>query len=56
MPGGGVNTVDFSSGNFGNDARSSDDIFAARDEQITTLEDNIFLRVIWIKIPVLLLR
>ncbi|GKA88236.1 ribonuclease H-like domain-containing protein [Tanacetum coccineum] len=36
MPGGGVNTVDFSSGNFGNDARSSDDIFAARDELITT--------------------
>ncbi|GJT04573.1 ribonuclease H-like domain-containing protein [Tanacetum coccineum] len=31
-----VNTDDFSSGNFGNDAQSSDDIFATQDEQEIT--------------------
>ncbi|GJZ50804.1 ribonuclease H-like domain-containing protein [Tanacetum coccineum] len=36
-----VNTTYFPSNNFGNDADSSDDIFAAQDEQITTIEDNI---------------
>ncbi|GKA73873.1 hypothetical protein Tco_0780175 [Tanacetum coccineum] len=41
----GVNTVDFPSSNSGNDAQSSDDIFAAQDEQVTTLEDNIFSEI-----------
>nr|GEV62606.1 ribonuclease H-like domain-containing protein [Tanacetum cinerariifolium] len=41
MPGGDVNTSDFLNDNFENDAQSSDDIFAAQDEQVTTLEDNI---------------
>ncbi|GJZ12970.1 hypothetical protein Tco_0548200 [Tanacetum coccineum] len=42
MSTGGVDTVDFPSNNFGNDADSSDDIFAAQDEQVITLEDNKF--------------
>ncbi|GJS39861.1 RNA-directed DNA polymerase, eukaryota, reverse transcriptase zinc-binding domain protein [Tanacetum coccineum] len=33
VPGEEVNTIDFPSGNFGNDAQSSDDIFAAQDQQ-----------------------
>ncbi|GJW09425.1 hypothetical protein Tco_1575252 [Tanacetum coccineum] len=33
MSSGGVDTADFPSNNFGNDADSSDDIFAAQDEQ-----------------------
>ncbi|GJS09367.1 ribonuclease H-like domain-containing protein [Tanacetum coccineum] len=41
VPGGDVNTADFPY-NSGNDADRSDDIFAAQDEQVTTLEDNIF--------------
>ncbi|GJV60135.1 ribonuclease H-like domain-containing protein [Tanacetum coccineum] len=41
VPGKGVNTVDFSSGNNGNDAQSSDDTFDAQNDQVTTLEENI---------------
>ncbi|GJV08421.1 ribonuclease H-like domain-containing protein [Tanacetum coccineum] len=41
VPGGDVNTADFPN-NSGNDADSSEHIFAAQDEQVTTLEDNIF--------------
>ncbi|GJR43145.1 ribonuclease H-like domain-containing protein [Tanacetum coccineum] len=41
VPGGGVDTVNFPSNNSGNDADSGDDIFAAQDEQETTLKDNI---------------
>ncbi|GKF21461.1 hypothetical protein Tco_0070099, partial [Tanacetum coccineum] len=41
VPGGDVNTADFPNIS-GNDADSSEDIFAAQDEQVTTLEDNIF--------------
>ncbi|GKA48947.1 ribonuclease H-like domain-containing protein [Tanacetum coccineum] len=41
VPCGDVNTTYFLSNNFENDADSSDDIFAAQDEQITTIEDNI---------------
>ncbi|GJW54593.1 hypothetical protein Tco_0098678 [Tanacetum coccineum] len=41
VPGECVNTNDFPSGNFGNDAQSSDDTFDAQNEQVTTLEDDI---------------
>ncbi|GKA98228.1 ribonuclease H-like domain-containing protein [Tanacetum coccineum] len=41
MLSGGVDIADFLSNNFGNDADSSDDIFAAQDGQVTILEDNI---------------
>ncbi|GKA24454.1 hypothetical protein Tco_0710487 [Tanacetum coccineum] len=41
VPGEGVNIDDFPSGNFENDAQSSDDTFAAQNEQVTTLEDDI---------------
>nr|GEU96070.1 ribonuclease H-like domain-containing protein [Tanacetum cinerariifolium] len=37
----GVNIDNFLSGNNGNDAQCSDDTFAAHNEQVTTLEDNI---------------
>ncbi|GKA76699.1 ribonuclease H-like domain-containing protein [Tanacetum coccineum] len=39
-----VNTADFPD-NSGNDANSSEDIFATQNEKLTTLEDNIFLRL-----------
>ncbi|GJY89870.1 ribonuclease H-like domain-containing protein [Tanacetum coccineum] len=42
VPSGDVNTADFPSNNSGNDADSSDDIFATQDEHVTTLEENIF--------------
>ncbi|GKB57499.1 ribonuclease H-like domain-containing protein [Tanacetum coccineum] len=41
VPGGDVNTADFPN-NSGDDADSSEHIFAVQDEQVTTLEDNIF--------------
>ncbi|GKA32073.1 hypothetical protein Tco_0718440 [Tanacetum coccineum] len=41
MPGEGVNIDDFLSGNFRNDSQSSYDTFAAHNEKVTTLEDNI---------------
>ncbi|GJZ28773.1 ribonuclease H-like domain-containing protein [Tanacetum coccineum] len=41
VPGGDMNTVDFSKDNSRNDAQKSDDIFAAQDEQVTTLEENV---------------
>ncbi|GKA67015.1 ribonuclease H-like domain-containing protein [Tanacetum coccineum] len=41
VPGGDVNTADFPNIS-GNDADRSEDVFAAQDEQVTTLEDNIF--------------
>ncbi|GJV99628.1 ribonuclease H-like domain-containing protein, partial [Tanacetum coccineum] len=41
LSGGGVDTVNFPSNNSGNDADSGDNIFAAQDEQVTTLKDNI---------------
>ncbi|GJS75100.1 ribonuclease H-like domain-containing protein [Tanacetum coccineum] len=41
VPSGDVNTADFPN-NSRNDADSSDNIFAARDEQVTTLEENVF--------------
>ncbi|GKG53539.1 hypothetical protein Tco_0554939, partial [Tanacetum coccineum] len=41
VPCGDANTTDFLSNSFGNDADSSDDIFAAQDGQVTILEDNI---------------
>nr|GEU74513.1 ribonuclease H-like domain-containing protein [Tanacetum cinerariifolium] len=40
VSGGGVDTADFSRNNFRNDTDSSDGIFAAHDEHVTTLEDN----------------
>nr|GEY94333.1 ribonuclease H-like domain-containing protein [Tanacetum cinerariifolium] len=55
VPGGDMNTTDLPNENFENDARS-DDIFAAQDEHVTILEDNIFQRVIWIKFLVLHLK
>nr|GEW63747.1 RNA-directed DNA polymerase, eukaryota [Tanacetum cinerariifolium] len=36
-----MNTIDFLNDNYENDAQSSDNISAAQDEQVTTLEDNI---------------
>ncbi|GKE13772.1 ribonuclease H-like domain-containing protein [Tanacetum coccineum] len=36
-----MNTMNFSDNIYGNDAQNNDDIFAAQDEQVTTLEDNI---------------
>nr|GFB07879.1 ribonuclease H-like domain-containing protein [Tanacetum cinerariifolium] len=42
VPGGGVDTADFPSNNSRNNVDSSDDIFATQDEQVTTLEDNVF--------------
>ncbi|GJZ22658.1 hypothetical protein Tco_0559697, partial [Tanacetum coccineum] len=42
VPSGGVDTTDLLSNNSRNDADSSDDIFATQDEQVTTLEDNVF--------------
>ncbi|GKE24418.1 hypothetical protein Tco_1435930, partial [Tanacetum coccineum] len=42
MPGEGVNTNEFPGGNSGNDAQSSDDTFVAQNEQVTTLEENVF--------------
>ncbi|GKA41682.1 hypothetical protein Tco_0734342 [Tanacetum coccineum] len=36
-----VSTTDFSNDNSRNDAQSSDDVFVAHDEYVTTLEDNI---------------
>nr|GEU96066.1 ribonuclease H-like domain-containing protein [Tanacetum cinerariifolium] len=41
VPGEGVNIDNFLSGNNGNDAQCTDDTFAAHNEQVTTLEDNI---------------
>nr|GEV76098.1 ribonuclease H-like domain-containing protein [Tanacetum cinerariifolium] len=41
VPSGIINTTDVPNDNFGNDAQSSDDSFAAQDEQVTTLEDNV---------------
>ncbi|GJT70515.1 ribonuclease H-like domain-containing protein [Tanacetum coccineum] len=41
VPGRDMNTVDFSDDTFGNDAQNTNDIFAAQDEQVTTLEENI---------------
>ncbi|GKE42452.1 hypothetical protein Tco_1469736, partial [Tanacetum coccineum] len=40
MSSGGVDTADFPSNNFGNDADSSDDIFAAQDEQAWQLSNH----------------
>ncbi|GKB25764.1 hypothetical protein Tco_0865165, partial [Tanacetum coccineum] len=37
-----VNTLDFPSGNIGNDAQSSDEIHVAQNEHVITLEENIF--------------
>ncbi|GJX73676.1 ribonuclease H-like domain-containing protein [Tanacetum coccineum] len=42
VPSRGVDTTDLLSNNSRNDADSSDDIFATQDEQVTTLEDNVF--------------
>ncbi|GJV01120.1 ribonuclease H-like domain-containing protein [Tanacetum coccineum] len=42
LPGEGVNTDEFPGGNSGNDAQSSDDTFVAQNEQVTTLEENVF--------------
>ncbi|GKA48285.1 hypothetical protein Tco_0741243 [Tanacetum coccineum] len=37
-----VNTIDFLVNNSGNDADSSEDIFAAQNEEVTTLDENVF--------------
>ncbi|GJY93677.1 ribonuclease H-like domain-containing protein [Tanacetum coccineum] len=37
-----VNTTDFLVNNSGNDADSSEDIFAAQNEEVTTLDENVF--------------
>ncbi|GJW49658.1 ribonuclease H-like domain-containing protein [Tanacetum coccineum] len=39
VPGGGMDTADFPSNNSGNDANSSDDIFAAQDEQTDAMNN-----------------
>ncbi|GJT48261.1 hypothetical protein Tco_0974418 [Tanacetum coccineum] len=44
VSGGGVNTSDFPVNNSGNDSDSSDDIINTQNEEVTTLEENIFLR------------
>ncbi|GKB01912.1 ribonuclease H-like domain-containing protein [Tanacetum coccineum] len=41
VPNRDMNTIDFSDNISGNDAQNNDNIFAAHDEQVTTLEDNI---------------
>ncbi|GJQ90843.1 ribonuclease H-like domain-containing protein [Tanacetum coccineum] len=40
--GNGVNTADFPVNNYGNDVDSSDDIVATQNEEVATLEENIF--------------
>ncbi|GKD81680.1 hypothetical protein Tco_1348519, partial [Tanacetum coccineum] len=42
VPGKGVNTADFPVNNSENDADSSEDIFAAQNEEVSTLDENIF--------------
>ncbi|GJS35624.1 ribonuclease H-like domain-containing protein [Tanacetum coccineum] len=42
MPGEGVYTADFPINNFGNDANSSEDIFAAQNEEVATFDENVF--------------
>nr|GEY41472.1 ribonuclease H-like domain-containing protein [Tanacetum cinerariifolium] len=52
VPGGNTNTVDFPDDNPGNDAQSSDDIFVAQDEQVTTIEDNIVFQGVFLALLV----
>nr|GEX04878.1 ribonuclease H-like domain-containing protein [Tanacetum cinerariifolium] len=51
MSGININTADFLV-NSGNDTDSSNDFVATKNEEVATLEENVFLRAIWIKIQV----
>nr|GEV44544.1 ribonuclease H-like domain-containing protein [Tanacetum cinerariifolium] len=51
VSGSNINTADFPV-DYGNDVDSSDGLVATHNDEVATLEENVFLRVIWIKIQV----